>query len=92
MKTNILNVKNLSNYDVISFDFRGHGDSEAKLDQFNVYNQIFDTLCVIKWIKSTVNGQSFFPSAEAFRVLQFHSMIKKAQLAKRQPWGRFDFN
>lgn len=43
----------------VRFDFRGHGDSEAKLDQFNVYNQIFDTLCVIKWIKSTIGVDKF---------------------------------
>lgn len=36
----------------VRFDFRGHGDSKASLDQFNLYNQIFDTLCVVEWVKS----------------------------------------
>lgn len=43
----------------VRFDFRGHGDSETKLAQFNVYNQIFDTLSVIRWAESFIGATKF---------------------------------
>ena len=43
----------------VRFDFRGHGDSEAGLAQFNVYNQILDTLSVVNWAQSFLGVEQF---------------------------------
>jgi pimeloyl-ACP methyl ester carboxylesterase len=50
----------------VRFDFRGHGDSEDSLDQFNVYNQILDTLSVIKWVKSSIGADKYIILGTSF--------------------------
>jgi uncharacterized protein len=50
----------------LRFDFRGHGDSPAGLDQFTVHNQVSDILSVIDWAQSEAQATTFTCLAASF--------------------------